>query len=99
MCLLTPFNLGDEFPFCFGKGAQTAGKAFPPLGLLVLGATRAFACAYAEEETDGLARPLIEDGFVEYLRGRIVGRGLVRVGEAIAFVLEGGCSYPDLFEG
>ena len=99
MCLLAAFDLGDQFPFGFGKGAQTAGKAFPPFGLLVLGAARAFARAYAEKETDGLARPLIEDGFVEDLRGRVVGGGLVGVGEAVTFVLEGGCSYSDLFEG
>ena len=99
MCLLAAFDLGDEFPFGFGKGAQTPSKAFPPFGLFVWRAARAFARAYAEEKTDGLARPLIEDSFVQDLRGRIVGGSFVGVGEAITLVLEGGCSYSNLFEG
>lgn len=99
MCLLAAFDLGDQFPLGFGKGAQTPSKAFPPFGLLVLGAARAFAGAYAEEKPDGLTRPLIENGFVQNLRGRVVCRGLVGVGEAVTLVLEGGCSYSNLFEG
>ena len=99
MCLLATFDLSDEFPLRFGKGTQTAGKAFPPLGLLVVGPAGSFACAYAEEEANGLARPFIEDSFVEDLRGRVVGGVFVGVGETVALVLKGGGSYSNLFEG
>jgi hypothetical protein len=73
MCVLTVLNLRYQAPSRLGKIANTApNKAFPPLMLLVVCASRPFPRPNANKNADVPAWPFIYGGFFQYLWARIV---------------------------
>ena len=71
--VLTALNLRYQASSCFRKVAHAAPhEAFPPLVLLVVGASRSFPSSDANENADIPARPFIHGGFFQYLRARVI---------------------------
>ena len=99
MRLLAPFDFQHQFPLRLGKITQAAHEAFPPFGLHVARSARSLARSDAQKHADFLSRPFINDGLIQHVWRRVVGRASVQVDHSFSFVQEDGL--PDLyrFEG
>lgn len=76
MNILAALDLGDQTSSCFGKDAQgVSEKVLPPFVLPIVGAWRAPAGPYTDENPNFPPGPFIHGGFFQDLWGRVVRAG------------------------